>query len=201
MQVTARFGDRGRLLAQQFKAQRGRPRGDLPGLIHKLGLEQSLLNQPWPQLSVPLRCSPLLPARPGMAMLWCGRSTLNLHVLFMCFCGLQPDCLSRQHAVPCELRRWMGRGAVYMPASALGSGRRCSCATEVLRPSATRVVLQGGQAQRIVLAIAIALKPDILLLVSPPGCRLRPQRRRAPACLLHCPWCQPPDIRRRWVCS
>mmetsp|Transcript_2537 Transcript_2537/g.7620 ORF Transcript_2537/g.7620 Transcript_2537/m.7620 type:complete len:230 (-) Transcript_2537:2825-3514(-) len=37
--------------AQQFKAQRGRPRGDLPSLIHKLGLEQSLLNQPWPQLS------------------------------------------------------------------------------------------------------------------------------------------------------
>ena len=47
--------------AQQFKAQRGRPRGDLPGLIYKLGLEQSLLNQPWPQLSVPLRSSPKCP--------------------------------------------------------------------------------------------------------------------------------------------
>jgi hypothetical protein len=37
---------------QQFKAQRGRPRGDLPALIHRLGLEQSVLNQPWTQLSV-----------------------------------------------------------------------------------------------------------------------------------------------------
>lgn len=36
---------------QQFKAQRGRPRGDLPALIHRLGLEQSVLNQPWTQLS------------------------------------------------------------------------------------------------------------------------------------------------------
>lgn len=37
---------------QQFKAQRGRPRGDLPALIYRLGLEQSVLNQPWTQLSV-----------------------------------------------------------------------------------------------------------------------------------------------------
>ena len=37
---------------QQFKAQRGRPRGDLPALIHDLGLEQEVLNQPWTQLSV-----------------------------------------------------------------------------------------------------------------------------------------------------
>ncbi|GAB4820659.1 hypothetical protein N2152v2_007705 [Parachlorella kessleri] len=36
---------------QQFKAQRGRPRGDLPALIHDLGLEQEVLNQPWTQLS------------------------------------------------------------------------------------------------------------------------------------------------------
>ncbi|EIE23944.1 P-loop containing nucleoside triphosphate hydrolase protein [Coccomyxa subellipsoidea C-169] len=37
--------------AQQFKAQRGRPRGDLPALVAELGLEQSVLNQPWIELS------------------------------------------------------------------------------------------------------------------------------------------------------
>jgi ABC-type iron transport system FetAB ATPase subunit len=38
--------------AQHLKAQRGRPRGDLPALIHELGLEQAVLNQPWSELSV-----------------------------------------------------------------------------------------------------------------------------------------------------
>uniref|UniRef100_A0A7S0UW87 ABC transporter domain-containing protein n=1 Tax=Polytomella parva TaxID=51329 RepID=A0A7S0UW87_9CHLO len=38
-------------LVQQFAAQRGRPRGDLPALTHSLGLDPELLNQPWPQLS------------------------------------------------------------------------------------------------------------------------------------------------------
>ena len=37
---------------QHFKAQRGRARGDLPALVHDLGLEQGVLNQPWAQLSV-----------------------------------------------------------------------------------------------------------------------------------------------------
>ena len=37
---------------QQFAAQRGRPRGDLPALVHELGLEQGVLNQPWTELSV-----------------------------------------------------------------------------------------------------------------------------------------------------
>ena len=37
---------------QQFAAQRGRPRGDLPALVHALGLEQLVLNQPWTELSV-----------------------------------------------------------------------------------------------------------------------------------------------------
>ena len=32
--------------------QRGRPRGDLPALVHQLGLEQGVLNQPWVELSV-----------------------------------------------------------------------------------------------------------------------------------------------------
>jgi hypothetical protein len=41
---------------QQFKAQRGRPRGDLPALIAELGLDQRVLNQPWVELSV---CIPL----------------------------------------------------------------------------------------------------------------------------------------------
>ncbi len=37
---------------QQFKAQKGRPRGDLPALIAELGLEPGVLNQPWVELSV-----------------------------------------------------------------------------------------------------------------------------------------------------
>ena len=37
--------------AQQFAAQKGRPRGDLPTLIHDLGLEQVVLNQAWTELS------------------------------------------------------------------------------------------------------------------------------------------------------
>ena len=41
-------------MPQQFAAQRGRPRGDLPALIHELGLEQGVLNQPWTELSVRL---------------------------------------------------------------------------------------------------------------------------------------------------
>ena len=37
--------------AQRFSAQRGRPRRDLPAIIHELGLEQAVLNQPWTELS------------------------------------------------------------------------------------------------------------------------------------------------------
>ena len=37
---------------QHFKAQRGRPRGDLPAIVAALGLEQRVLNQPWVELSV-----------------------------------------------------------------------------------------------------------------------------------------------------
>ena len=40
--------------AQQLQAQKGRPRGDLPALIQQFGLEQGILNQPWPELSVSL---------------------------------------------------------------------------------------------------------------------------------------------------
>lgn len=36
---------------QQFKAQKGRPRRDLPTLVQRLGLEQGTLNQQWSQLS------------------------------------------------------------------------------------------------------------------------------------------------------
>mmetsp|Transcript_9209 Transcript_9209/g.16187 ORF Transcript_9209/g.16187 Transcript_9209/m.16187 type:complete len:249 (+) Transcript_9209:146-892(+) len=39
------------LECQQLKAQRGRARGDLPALIHDLGLEQTILNQAWTTLS------------------------------------------------------------------------------------------------------------------------------------------------------
>ena len=38
--------------AQKFAAQKGRPRGDLPALVHELGLDQCVLNQPWSELSV-----------------------------------------------------------------------------------------------------------------------------------------------------
>ena len=41
---------------QQFKAQKGRPRGDLPALIAELGLEPNVLNQPWVELSVRTFC-------------------------------------------------------------------------------------------------------------------------------------------------
>uniref|UniRef100_A0A7S3VKL1 ABC transporter domain-containing protein n=1 Tax=Dunaliella tertiolecta TaxID=3047 RepID=A0A7S3VKL1_DUNTE len=37
--------------AQQFHAQRGRPRGDLLALAHDMGLAQSVLNQQWSELS------------------------------------------------------------------------------------------------------------------------------------------------------
>eukprot|EP00891_Asterochloris_glomerata_P005468 jgi/Astpho2/5468/Aster-08007 len=37
--------------AQQFKAQKGRERGDLPALVSQLGLDQGVLNQPWVELS------------------------------------------------------------------------------------------------------------------------------------------------------
>ncbi|KAK9843236.1 hypothetical protein WJX74_009070 [Apatococcus lobatus] len=37
--------------AQQFKAQKGRPRSDLPAIIHDLGLEPGVLNQQWSELS------------------------------------------------------------------------------------------------------------------------------------------------------
>lgn len=37
---------------QKFAAQRGRAREDLPQLIHYLGLEQNILEQPWSTLSV-----------------------------------------------------------------------------------------------------------------------------------------------------
>ncbi|GIL65537.1 hypothetical protein Vafri_19294 [Volvox africanus] len=37
--------------SQRFSAQRARPRGDLPALVHALGLEQLVLNQQWSELS------------------------------------------------------------------------------------------------------------------------------------------------------
>mmetsp|Transcript_7410 Transcript_7410/g.20931 ORF Transcript_7410/g.20931 Transcript_7410/m.20931 type:complete len:222 (-) Transcript_7410:104-769(-) len=37
--------------AQRFASQRGRSRGDLPAIIHEMGLEQLVLNQPWHELS------------------------------------------------------------------------------------------------------------------------------------------------------
>eukprot|EP00873_Tetraselmis_striata_P017652 jgi/Tetstr1/437916/TSEL_026546.t1 len=37
--------------SQRFESQKGRSRGDLPALIHEMGLEQLVLNQPWAELS------------------------------------------------------------------------------------------------------------------------------------------------------
>ena len=52
------------LVLPPLSLQRGRHRGDLPALVHQLGLEQAVLNQPWVELSV--RCC--LPAcLPGAA--------------------------------------------------------------------------------------------------------------------------------------
>ena len=104
--------------------QRGRPRSDLPTLVHLLGLEQSVLNQPWVELSVRrlqaratseprlVRCLPLRP--------------LSMHQTLPYLTTQLPACMSR---------------AV--------------------------VWVQGGQAQRVHLAIAIALKPAVLLLDEP----------------------------------
>ncbi len=39
-------------VAQQLGAQRQRPRGDLPSLVHEMGLEQRVLQQQWGELSV-----------------------------------------------------------------------------------------------------------------------------------------------------
>jgi len=47
---------------QQFHAQRGRPRGDLLALAHDMGLQQSVLNQQWSELSV----------RRAPQRAWCG---------------------------------------------------------------------------------------------------------------------------------
>ena len=50
--VSATAHTNGRMSVQHFKAQRGRPRGDLPAIVAALGLEQRVLNQPWVELSV-----------------------------------------------------------------------------------------------------------------------------------------------------
>ena len=80
---------------QRFAAQKGRPRGDLPALIHELGLQQGVLNQSWSELSV------------SIAFVRCVSS-----------CSRQP-CIS---------------------------------------------CLQGGEAQRALLAVTLALKPLFVLL-------------------------------------
>lgn len=49
--------DNSLLYVQRFAAQKGRPRGDLPALIHNLGLNQNVLNQQWTELSVCTRFS------------------------------------------------------------------------------------------------------------------------------------------------
>ena len=87
-------------LLQRFAAQKGRPRGDLPALIHELGLNQSVLNQSWTDLSV----MPLL----------------NI-------CRI-PTSIS------------IGARVVMQP------------------------LMQGGEAQRVLLAICLALKPQFVLL-------------------------------------
>lgn len=39
-------------LAQSFCSQQDRPRGDLPALVHELGLDAGVLEQQWSELSV-----------------------------------------------------------------------------------------------------------------------------------------------------
>lgn len=108
----------GASLPQRFASQRGRSRGDLPALIHEMGLEQVVLNQPWAELSVR---GPL-----------CSRSS----------------CQSR-----------INSALQYAPLSLL------PFLTRPRGPST--LCLQGGQSQRVMLAITMALKPAVLLLDEP----------------------------------
>ena len=88
-------------LPQRFAAQKGRPRGDLPALIHELGLQQGVLNQSWSELSV--------------------------------------------SALPCQQ-------LLHGHCNFFAQARLSHC------------TLQGGEDQRVLLALALALKPQFILL-------------------------------------
>lgn len=148
-------------LLQQFSAQRRRPRGDLPALVHALGLEQVVLNQSWSELSVSSHPHlhehhrhPLSIQKTQLHLLLHSPKYRLSHV-YMTVLYLQ------QHEAGAEARTATELGKFYDNFAKLR-------VNGAWFQSLMACTLQGGQAQRVTLAICIALKPDFLLLDGEP---------------------------------
>lgn len=72
-------------LAQQLGAQRQRPRGDLPSLVHEMGLEQRVLHQQWGELSVRGLC---FAPSPVVQLQW---TSMDCQCTASCMCKSAPS--------------------------------------------------------------------------------------------------------------